>query len=163
MLRAEIQRAAAAVPNRTLCLSSGLGMGLTYNSKSSWDQRQYEPWPLQWELHLLCSFPLWNSNIRNLPRKWSNTMGLSYFSFISLISPPDWPQGHSRFNKSIWRSFSWKAMLMGRSQLSTVCIKLKLPFQLVICSILRLWIHSSARKKVEEDYLFRKKKANIPM
>ena len=69
-----------------LCLSSAMGTWPTYNSKSSWDWRQYEPWRSLWEFHLLCSFPLWNSNIRNFPKKWSNTMGLSYFLFI--LFPP---------------------------------------------------------------------------
>lgn len=78
--------------------------------------------------------------------------------FIYLISTPNRPQGHLVFNKSIWRSFSWKAMPVGRSHLSTVCIKLKLHFHLIIYSILRLCIPSRASKRVKEITSWGKKR-----
>lgn len=101
--------------------------GLPTIQKSSWDTRQYEPWCSLWEFHLLCSFPLWNRNIRNFPRKWRNTMGLSYFlSIVFNLLPPQ--SGHRDIHCStrasedpspgrpcLWESLSYLLFVLSRS------------------------------------------------
>lgn len=149
VLRAEIQRAAAAVLSRTLFASHlHWAHGLT-TTQSSWDQRKYEPWCSLLEFHLLCSFLLWNSNIRNLPKKWNNTMGLSYFLLILFISLPPQIchrdiQCSTRASEDLFpgRPCLWE----GLSYLLFVWCYI---FNWVIY-LLGLCIHSSARKRVKE-------------
>lgn len=71
-----------------------VGVPPMYYSKYWWDRKQCKLWCSLREYHLICSFPLWNSNIGNFPKTGRDAMGLS---LIYLIPTQNWPLGYQPF------------------------------------------------------------------
>lgn len=105
---------------------SALGTCLTHNSKAHGSKGNMSPDTHCKNFTSSGPFP-WNSNIRNLTKKWSNTMGLSYFLFILFIFfPPQTDhrdihcstrasEDHSPVRPCLWEGLSYLLFVLSWS------------------------------------------------